>query len=351
MIAIPLPFIMSLLLVIIAITLLLKKPIEGKVPSLFITLCAISTAVVGLRWTFDIAIFRFLQPIFASFLPVMAWYCFSKTYNAGRFSWLHLSGPLVIIVCSWWFTFWLNAIDVILTMLYLSYGTLLIRFSFVMPDDVRLSHVERVLLAQRIAGIMLLVSACIDGVLSFDFIVYGGEHALYILSLSYLIIIPVVVVAVIIVGFSTLSIKSETLSGVDEKSLPDASIESPSKSVRLSEQDAKDIVSKIDTLMKDKEAFRDMNLTLGRLSRKVGIPTRQVSMAVNQICGMNISKVLNEYRITYAKKRLVDSEDSITDIYLSAGFQTKSNFNREFTRITGQTPSTYRNDALVLCEK
>ncbi|CAM3229530.1 helix-turn-helix domain-containing protein [Moritella viscosa] len=220
-----------------------------------------------------------------------------------------------------------------------------------MPDDVRLSHVERVLLAQRIAGIMLLVSACIDGVLSFDFIVYGGEHALYILSLSYLIIIPVVVVAVIIVGFSTLSIKSETLSGVDEKSLPDASIESPSKSVRLSEQDAKDIVSKIDTLMKDKEAFRDMNLTLGRLSRKVGIPTRQVSMAVNQICGMNISKVLNEYRITYAKKRLVDSEDSITDIYLSAGFQTKSNFNREFTRITGQTPSTYRNDALVLCEK
>ena len=49
MIAIPLPFIMSLLLVIIAITLLVKKPIEGKVPSLFITLCAISTAVVGLR--------------------------------------------------------------------------------------------------------------------------------------------------------------------------------------------------------------------------------------------------------------------------------------------------------------
>ncbi|WP_067045057.1 helix-turn-helix domain-containing protein [Moritella sp. JT01] len=345
MIAIPLPFIMSLLLVIIAITLFAKKPIEGKVPSLFITLCAISTAVVGLRWTFDIAIFRFLQPVFASFLPVMAWCCFSKTYNAGRLSWLHLSGPLVIIICSWWPELWLNAIDVILTTLYLSYGTLLIRSSFVMPDDVRLSHVERVLFAQRVAGITLLVSACIDGVLSFDFMVYGGEHALYILSLSYLILIPSVVVAVIIVGFSTLSTESEALSDVEEKSLLDASIEPPSKRVGLSEQDAKDIVSKIDTLMKDKEAFRDMNLTLGRLSRKVGIPTRQVSMAVNQVCGMNISKVLNEYRITYAKKRLVDSEDSITDIYLSAGFQTKSNFNREFTRITGQTPSTYRNDA------
>ena len=351
MLAIPLPFVMSLLLVIIAILLFTKLPIEGKMPSLFIILCAVSTLVVGLRWTFDVAIFRFLQPIFASFLPVTAWCFFAKAHYRGRISLLHLSGPIVITVCSFWFQYWIDAIDVILTTLYFGYGALLIRHSFSIPEDVQLCYAERVVLAERIVGIMLLVSACIDGVLSFDFLVYGGEHALYILSLSYLFLIPTVVVGVIIVGFSTFRTEPETLSDSQPHYPTDGRIDSPLKSVQLSEQDAKSIVRKIDALMKEKEAFRDPNLTLGRLSRKIGTPARQVSMAVNQVCAMNISKVLNEYRITYAKKLLVSSEDSITDIYLSSGFQTKSNFNREFVRITGKTPSVYRYDTAVLCGK
>lgn len=335
---------MSLLLIIIGILLFTKLPIEGRMPSLFIFLCAISTLVVGLRWTFDVAIFRFLQPILASSLPVTAWYCFAKAHCRGHISLLHLSGPIVITVCSFWFQFWIDAIDVILTMLYLGYGSLLILYSFSIPEDVRLCDTERVVLAERIAGIMLLVSACIDGALSFDFLVYEGDHALYILSLSYLLLIPTVIVGVMIVGFSTFRTEPDTLSDSPLNDQTDGRIDSPLKSVRLSELDAQSIVNKIDVLMKEKEAFRDPNLTLGRLSRKIGTPTRQVSIAVNQVCAMNISKALNEYRITYAKKLLVSSEDSITDIYLSSGFQTKSNFNREFVRITGKTPSVYRDD-------
>ncbi|MEZ8387612.1 helix-turn-helix domain-containing protein, partial [Vibrio splendidus] len=48
------------------------------------------------------------------------------------------------------------------------------------------------------------------------------------------------------------------------------------------------------------------------------------------------------------KTLLMQSDEAITDIFLSSGFQTKSNFNREFSRITGQTPSEYRSSPQVL---
>jgi len=356
MLAIPLPFVMSLLLVIVAILLIVKHPIEGKAPALFITLCAISALVVGLRWTFDAPIFRFLQPIFASLLPVTAWYFFANAHNRGRWSILHLAGPIAIAVCSFWFQYWIYAIDAILTVLYFCYGILLIRNSLSTPQHVRLSDVQRVITAERIAGIMLVVSGCIDGVLSFDFIVYAGKHVLDILSLAYLLLIPTVVVGVIIVSFSTISTNSNNGTSTGTKEFSAAPHNGPSnsetdssfKAALLPEADANNIVNKIETLMTEQEVFRDPNLSLGRLSRKIGIPARQVSMAVNQVYTMNISKVLNQYRITYAKKLLVNTDDNITDIYLSAGFQTKSNFNREFARITGKTPSVYRSDPTML---
>ncbi len=351
MLAIPLPFVVSLLLLVIAILLLPKHPTEGKAPFLFIILCAVSTAVVGLRWTFDVAIFRFIQPIFASLLPVTAWYCFAKAHRSERFSPLHWVGPIVITACSFGYQIWLEAIDIILTALYLGYGALLIRSSFVMPEEVRLSNIERVALAERVAGVMLLVSACIDGALSFDFLLYEGEHTTYILSLSYLLLIPAVVATVLIAGISTFRAEAEASQDSQPNAPTDDTIASPSKSAKLTEQDAQYIVRKIDTLMQQKEAFRDPNLTLGHLSRKITIPARQVSMAVNQVHGQNISKMLNEYRITHAKRLLITSEESVTEIYLSSGFQSKSNFNREFARITGQTPSAYRRDASAPCEK
>ena len=35
----------------------------------------------------------------------------------------------------------------------------------------------------------------------------------------------------------------------------------------------------------------------------------------------------------------------VTDAMLASGFNTKSNFNREFRRVTGRTPSDWRDAA------
>ncbi len=85
-----------------------------------------------------------------------------------------------------------------------------------------------------------------------------------------------------------------------------------------------------------------MGITLARLSRKLGIRAKQISSAVNLVRQQSIPRVINEYRITHARQALLNTDESITQILMNAGFQTKSNFNREFQRITGLTPSQFR---------
>lgn len=71
-------------------------------------------------------------------------------------------------------------------------------------------------------------------------------------------------------------------------------------------------------------------------------PSRHISMAINRTQGRNVSQIVNEYRIREAKCLLKETDLPITAVMFECGFQTKSNFNREFIRVTGVTPSDYR---------
>lgn len=342
MIAIPLPFVVSLLLLLLAIMLWVKPSREGKLASLFAALCALTTAIVGLRWTLDMAIFRMLQPVCAALVPMAAWYCFCRAHQPGRLSPLHWSGPVVVAAGSLGYPYWHAPLDLILTLLYIGYGIALFRSSSTLAPEVRLSDVEWVKYAERVASGALLFSAGIDGALTLDFARYDGAHAIYILAVGYTLLLPTLALAVVMVSQSTQP--SETAENAPSESEP--ATQASSIGV-LSDDEANSIIVKLDTLMREKQAFLDPDLTLNRLSRKLTIPARQISMAVNQVHGRNLSKVLNEYRIEHAKERLLTSDESITQVYLNSGFQTKSNFNREFSRVTGQTPSAFRRQAPV----
>jgi AraC-like DNA-binding protein len=43
-----------------------------------------------------------------------------------------------------------------------------------------------------------------------------------------------------------------------------------------------------------------------------------------------------------AQRLLKETEESVVQIALEAGFMTKSNFNREFLRVSGQSPTDWR---------
>ena len=79
-----------------------------------------------------------------------------------------------------------------------------------------------------------------------------------------------------------------------------------------------------------------------RLARRAGLPARAVSGAVNRLTGGNVSQYVNGFRIGEACRLLADTEMSVTQAMLQSGFQTKSNFNREFLRVTGLSPVAWR---------
>ena len=57
---------------------------------------------------------------------------------------------------------------------------------------------------------------------------------------------------------------------------------------------------------------------------------------------INLRQYINQYRVDHAKYLIVDTDESITDIALSCGFQSIRNFNRVFCRLTGMTPQELR---------
>jgi len=228
--------------------------------------------------------------------------------------------------------------------LYVGYGIALIRASLNIngiPEQVRLSDVTNIQKAERYAGLMLIISAVIDGAIGIDFAFYDGAHALNIITIGYFIILPFLSGTVVVLSLSMVPESSDEETKEEYKAELTEKAKAPSSSV-LTEKEINNIVSKIDSLITAKEVFLDPDLTLDRLARKAGIPARQISISINQVYGRNVSQVINEYRIERAKQLLISTDKPITQIYFDSGFQTKSNFNREFTRVTEQTPSAFR---------
>lgn len=347
MLAIPLPFVAALLLFITAVLLRYRYQQTSQKPFWFVMLCALMISVVGLRWTVDFALLHFLQPVLGASVPITAWICFAGAHRTKPNTHLHWLGPVIVLVGSFLYEhIWGGAIDILLISLYLGYGCVLLKSSFNFPEHVRLSDVSNVLLAERVAGFALLFSALVDSIISYDILLLNAQHTALILSISYLVLIPAIVGAVIVVSTSTSPTqkKNQQQSELSTLNSIQDEVEALIPTVSLDE-DVTQIVAKFDALMKDHQVFKDPDLSLNRVARKLGIPARKISSAVNQTHHQNISKVINAYRIEHAKTLLMQSDEAITDIFLSSGFQTKSNFNREFSRITGQTPSEYRSSA------
>src|SRR5271170_604897 len=89
--SLPLPFVVTLLLVILAVRIVRYSDESWtRNPLLvFVTVCAALAALVGLRWAYDLSFARFAQPIVASALPAIAWLGFGGL--RGSESWKHRS--------------------------------------------------------------------------------------------------------------------------------------------------------------------------------------------------------------------------------------------------------------------
>jgi AraC-like DNA-binding protein len=104
------------------------------------------------------------------------------------------------------------------------------------------------------------------------------------------------------------------------------------------------MLAKLDAFMNNTNIYKDSNLTLARVARRLSVPVRDVSTAINRITGENFSRYINGFRVRHAQDALRETELPITEVMFESGFVSKSSFNTEFRRITGRTPSQFRSD-------
>ncbi|MEQ8392721.1 MAG: helix-turn-helix domain-containing protein, partial [Thalassospira sp.] len=83
-----------------------------------------------------------------------------------------------------------------------------------------------------------------------------------------------------------------------------------------------------------------------KLASAVGATPNQLSYVLNQHLDKKFFDFINEARTREASRLLVEDPDrTVLDIATSVGFNSKSTFNLAFKKITGKTPSAYRQQS------
>ncbi len=94
------------------------------------------------------------------------------------------------------------------------------------------------------------------------------------------------------------------------------------------------------------DAFLDPKLTIGNLSKEIGLGEHTLRTLINKRLGYrNYTDFVNQYRIAHAKDILTQKDKahvSILTIALDSGYNSLSAFNRAFRLIEGVTPSEFR---------
>lgn len=83
-------------------------------------------------------------------------------------------------------------------------------------------------------------------------------------------------------------------------------------------------------------------ITLGDAADILSMSPVSVTRLIKQRTGKSFVDFLNEIRIGYATRMMVDSDMSISEICFASGFNNISNFNRTFRKKQGLTPTEFR---------
>ena len=96
-------------------------------------------------------------------------------------------------------------------------------------------------------------------------------------------------------------------------------------------------------LFDDEHLYRDEDLGLAKLARRVDLTPHQLSELLNVRFGESFSKYVRRHRVTAAQRMLVDEpRASVLSVGLSVGFGSQSTFYAAFKEETGLVPGEFR---------
>lgn len=331
MFMLPIPAFIALCLIFLALRAALAGGRGGL--ALFLMACALQSLGIALAAGFGIAGLRPVLPVSAAMIPPLAWLAFSAGLLR-RVSWPqdwpHLAAPVFCLFCR---LFAPESLDLAVALVFAGYGVAILRH-LRRATDLPLARIgagAQPRLLWQIIGGLLIASALSDVLISAAYIRGHDGWAGGIISL---------VAALILLCIGILS-SAPDASGVAQ----DADAPPPAAADAAPTEEDRDILAQLDALLRKDRLYLDAGLTLQRLARRMRLPEKRLSAAVNRATGGNLSRHINRWRIDHACALIVAGE-TITEAMLASGFNTKSNFNREFRRVTGFSPADWaRQDA------
>ncbi|MBB5571548.1 MULTISPECIES: helix-turn-helix domain-containing protein [Rhizobium] len=333
---IPLSFVVAILLLILFVTVMKSSDESasiGRAPNapflVLILLSAFQAFLSGLRWGYGIEEVMYVAPVGAALVPPLVYCGVAKLVqksgvSSGARLGLHAIPAILVVLLM---TVWRSAIDVVLPAIFIGYAGAILLLMRSGPDALRRTPFESATSVYRaliFAAVTLLLSAALDLLVFLDFSWTQGRHAPAMVAIGNLLALIILSIA------SAVAVRGRAPAETDDVKPP------------VDEPTDKETLGAIRSLMETKRVYRDPDLNLDRLARKAVLPARQISTAINRTTGKNVSQFVNDFRIADACRLLADTDKSVTEVMFEVGFQTKSNFNREFRRVTDMTPVQWR---------
>jgi YesN/AraC family two-component response regulator len=91
------------------------------------------------------------------------------------------------------------------------------------------------------------------------------------------------------------------------------------------------------------EEKQSEDLSLGEVAKAVNTSTFYFCKMFKKATGLHFTEYVSRVRIEKAKNLLLNPNLRISEVAYEVGFQSLTHFNRVFKKITGQSPTEFRN--------
>jgi AraC-like DNA-binding protein len=101
---------------------------------------------------------------------------------------------------------------------------------------------------------------------------------------------------------------------------------------------------RVEALVAGGQLYRDPDLSLTTLARRLGLPAAYLSRVVNKGFGCNLNDFINGYRVRAVQSDLAAGahhSQTLVSVAYDCGFNSKATFNRAFQRHAGLSPSEF----------
>lgn len=112
----------------------------------------------------------------------------------------------------------------------------------------------------------------------------------------------------------------------------------------LKEDENLRIKKELDVLLQKEKVFKNNNISLAKIAKSLNASTHALSQVINENYHKTFFELIGQYRIEESRALLKNEpETKISDIAFDVGYNSLSAFNTAFKKVTGKTPSNYRN--------